>query len=204
MVKESQPTHPKRTNRGRESVEKLLISSACRLLSEKGPKSLSIRDIGQHAGVNHGQIHHYFGSKNNLLKAAIRKLADDHHQHHKELVLDGEFIPPPLSLSKDQDYIMAIVRCVIDGEMELATLELDDGESVPRNIMVRLAENLSKGKTPIEVKSALMISMAIEWGWAALAPYFLQVLEVDDAEIQEVQDAVGNAARSHIENIRNS
>ena len=121
------PESSKRTNLGRESVESLLISAASHLLSRQGPKTLSIRDIAKYAGVNHGQIHHYFGSKQNLLRAAIRNLAQDHHQHHSEFELDENFIPPPLSLSKDQDYIMAIVRCVIDGEMELATIELNDG-----------------------------------------------------------------------------
>ena len=49
--------------RGRKNVEKRLIDSASYLVGSVGPNQLTIRDIADHAGVNHAQIHHYFGGK---------------------------------------------------------------------------------------------------------------------------------------------
>ena len=50
-------------NKGRKSVEKRLIDSTEELVASISPNQLTIRDIADHAGVNHGQIHHYFGNK---------------------------------------------------------------------------------------------------------------------------------------------
>ena len=48
----------KSTYKGRKNVEKQLINSAAILVGSIGPNLLSIRDIADHAGVNHAQIHH--------------------------------------------------------------------------------------------------------------------------------------------------
>ena len=44
--------------KGRQNVEKKLIESAAVLVGAIGPNQLTIRDIADHAGVNHAQIHH--------------------------------------------------------------------------------------------------------------------------------------------------
>ena len=49
-----------------------------------GPNQLTIRDIADHAGVNHAQIHHYFGSKDGLLSATYNLLAFEHVEQLQE------------------------------------------------------------------------------------------------------------------------
>ena len=66
--------------RGRKNVEKRLIDSAAYLVGSVGPNQLTIRDIADHAGVNHAQIHHYFGGKKGLLIATYKQLAFEHVQ----------------------------------------------------------------------------------------------------------------------------
>ena len=68
----------KKATKGRHSVEKALINSAAELVGSVGPNQLSIRDIADHAGVNHAQIHHYFGGKQGLLEATYKQLAFQH------------------------------------------------------------------------------------------------------------------------------
>jgi TetR/AcrR family transcriptional regulator, repressor for neighboring sulfatase len=48
-----------------------LLESAIELFAHHGPASVSIRDVARHAGVNHGLVHRHFGSKDDLLAAAI-------------------------------------------------------------------------------------------------------------------------------------
>ena len=60
--------------RGRKNVEKRLIDSAAYLVGSVGPNQLTIRDVADHAGVNHAQIHHYFGGKQGLLIATYKNL----------------------------------------------------------------------------------------------------------------------------------
>ena len=64
--------------KGRANVEKQLINSAAELVGSIGPNQLSIRDIAEHANVNHAQIHHYFGGKQGLLEATYKQLAFEH------------------------------------------------------------------------------------------------------------------------------
>jgi AcrR family transcriptional regulator len=48
-----------------------LLASAIELFAQKGPASVSVRDLARHAGVNQALIYRHFGSKEGLLSAAI-------------------------------------------------------------------------------------------------------------------------------------
>jgi len=50
-----------------------ILRAAKDLLLKKGPIGLSIRSIAQYAGVNHGLLHHYFGSKEGVLAEMIKR-----------------------------------------------------------------------------------------------------------------------------------
>ncbi len=53
------------------STRGALLAAAVELFAERGPASVSIRDVARHAGVNHGLVHRHFGSKDDLLAEAI-------------------------------------------------------------------------------------------------------------------------------------
>lgn len=50
-----------------------LLQSAIVLFAERGPASVSVRDIARHAGVNQGLIYRHFGSKDALLAEALER-----------------------------------------------------------------------------------------------------------------------------------
>jgi AcrR family transcriptional regulator len=54
-----------------DSARDALLAAAVELFAERGPASVSIRDIARHAGVNHGLVHRHFGSRDDLLAEAI-------------------------------------------------------------------------------------------------------------------------------------
>jgi len=58
-----------------DTSEKILIGLKD-LLIEEGPSGLSIRNIAKKAGVNHGLVHHYFGSKENLMSEMLKRETD--------------------------------------------------------------------------------------------------------------------------------
>ncbi len=59
-----------RPPRGRASSERALVEAAVELFVDFGPNAVSVRAIAERAGVNHGLVHHYFGSKAALVQAA--------------------------------------------------------------------------------------------------------------------------------------
>ena len=51
-----------------------LLDATVAVLSEYGPAEASVKRIAETAGVNHGLVHHYFGSKERLLISALDAL----------------------------------------------------------------------------------------------------------------------------------
>lgn len=80
--------------RGRAASENALVSAAADLFEELGPHAVSVRAIAERAGVNHGLVHHYFGSKAGLVQAVLERLADESaaaiRERGVEAVIDPE------------------------------------------------------------------------------------------------------------------
>jgi AcrR family transcriptional regulator len=60
----------------RPAVEKKLLDAAERLLVDVGHAGITTRRLAQVAGVNHGLVHYYFGSNENLLIQALARFTD--------------------------------------------------------------------------------------------------------------------------------
>lgn len=181
-----------RGTRNRANSEERLIEAAAQLLGEVGPRSVSVRMIAERAGVNHGLVHHYFGGKDGLLRAAMTHLVQEHAAYAAERA-HGNPVPAPQALVNDPAYLRAIVRSVLDGELALARIEIEEGVSVPRNALLYLAEQSGETEPSLELKARLGIGMAMEMGWAALEPF---IFAVTDATTAEEQDALRRAART--------
>ena len=173
-----------RITRARIDSEEKLIIAAAELLGEVGPRTMSVRAIADRAGVNHGLVHHYFGGKDGLLRAAMKWLVEEHADFAKQQS-GGSPMPVPLALTSDQRYLRAVVRCVLDNEMELAQMELTAGVSVPRGALQHAVEMRKMGSADTQTKALLAIAMAMEMGWAVLEPFLFAVAEVNDADEQE-------------------
>lgn len=55
-----------------------LLRAAAELFSQQGVRATTVRQVARLAGVNHGLVHHYFGSKRALLEATLERLAAAH------------------------------------------------------------------------------------------------------------------------------
>lgn len=74
MVKSSTPVKPKRRSPiTRAEGERRLIEAAAQLVRERPYSEVGVRDIAALADVNHGFVHTWFGSKNDLLLAVVRQ-----------------------------------------------------------------------------------------------------------------------------------
>lgn len=173
-----------RPSRTRIDSEEKLIVAAADLLGEVGPRSMSVRAIADRAGVNHGLVHHYFGGKEGLLRAAMMRLVEEHAKFAKEKS-GGSPLPAPLALTSDQRYLRAVVRCVLDNEMELAQMELTMGVSVPRGALQHAVDIRKMDAADTETKALVTIGMAMEMGWAALEPFLFAVTDVKSEQEQE-------------------
>ncbi len=60
----------------RSAAETALLDAAEQLLVEVGYAGITTRRLAETAGVNHGLVHYYFGSNENLLLKALERFTD--------------------------------------------------------------------------------------------------------------------------------
>jgi AcrR family transcriptional regulator len=60
----------------RADAEQALLDAAERLLVEVGYAGITTRRLADEAGVNHGLVHYYFGSNENLLVRALERFTE--------------------------------------------------------------------------------------------------------------------------------
>jgi len=72
--KGARPAKEPKQKRSRAETEQKLIDVALDLIRDKGVLAgLNLREVAEGAGVNRGNIYHYFGSRQELLRAAISR-----------------------------------------------------------------------------------------------------------------------------------
>jgi len=69
----------------RSSAEEALLDAAERLLVEVGHAGITTRRLAETAGVNHGLVHYYFGSIENVLVRALERFTERLIARQREL-----------------------------------------------------------------------------------------------------------------------
>ena len=175
-------------SKGRQNVEKRLIESAAVLVGSIGPNQLSIRDIADHAGVNHAQIHHYFGGKDGLLIATYKLLAFEHiEQLQRRNVSPDNMIREPLG-DITNNYFKAITRAVLDNRMDLVRVQVDSNLSMSKKTLDQLVKLKNKKKPTADMKAAIALIMVLEFGLASMKPYIMEVLDISEEEMKKFMD----------------
>ncbi|MFK7896255.1 MAG: TetR family transcriptional regulator [Myxococcota bacterium] len=175
--------------RGSDAVKTALIEAACDMLGEVGPRALSIRNVAERAGVNHGQIHHYFGGKRGLLRAAMASLAAEHWENALARS-GGDPVPPPLSLEEDARYWQAICRSVIEGDLDLARVAMDEGVSVPQRAFSMIRDKNQIGEDDLEAKAKFAYLVVGQLGWVAFEEYLMRLVGVEEGDRHEFREHV--------------
>src|SRR6185312_7356817 len=79
----SAPSTPKTP--ARAAAEEALLDAAERLLAGAGYAAVTTRRLAEEAGVNHGLVHYYFGSNENLLVRALERFTERLIARQREL-----------------------------------------------------------------------------------------------------------------------
>ena len=69
----------------RAAAEEALLDAAERLLVDVGYAGITTRRLADEAGVNHGLVHYYFGSNENLLVQALERFTERLISRQREL-----------------------------------------------------------------------------------------------------------------------
>ena len=77
------PSAPKTP--ARAAAEEALLDAAERLLASSGYPGVTTRRLAEEAGLNHGLVHYYFGSNENLLVRALERFTERLIARQREL-----------------------------------------------------------------------------------------------------------------------
>jgi AcrR family transcriptional regulator len=69
----------------RTNAEEALLDAAERLLADAGYAAITTRRLAEEAGVNHGLVHYYFGSIENVLVQALERFTERLIARQREL-----------------------------------------------------------------------------------------------------------------------
>ena len=74
----------------RAVAEDALLDAAERLLVDVGHAGITTRRLAEEAGVNHGLVHYYFGSNENLLARALERFTERLIERQREMYASDE------------------------------------------------------------------------------------------------------------------
>jgi AcrR family transcriptional regulator len=167
------PDKPKRT-RSREATTAAIMAAATRAFAEVGYDAATTRGIAERAGVSEGLIHRYFGSKEGLLVAMMRKFLED-SASQPSLRPGGKDLAPAIerffleSLLHHDDAVDAmrvlVSRAIIDPKVGAMM-----GEDIAQRHVPGIAEPLSAAGHQ-NVESAAFVLSAFSFVLGFMAPH---------------------------------
>lgn len=165
---ESAPDEPARVW---ESSAQALIDAAVELFAERGPNEVSVRQIARHAGVNHGLVHYYFGSKSGLVTAVLDHLARARERRTGTPLADAlPRLDLPFTISADDRmHLRVLARVVLDGALTPDTQS--DFPVVER--LTRVARELY-GLEADTARLRATQALALLLGWLLFEPWLLR------------------------------
>ena len=191
----SDSTESGTSKRGRTEVR--IMDAAAQLFAERGANGVSVRDVAERAGVSHALVHRYFGSKDDLVRAAIlqarTKLADAARQAHDA----DEFVDALLDAGLEDPLIARM--------MMRSTLEGWSGEQIdPHYPIVGSGITLLRqngipdvaGQTqPFDPRIVMGGVAALVLGWTTAEPRFVQSAGLEDDDLTHVRGEIKRLMR---------
>lgn len=155
----------------REEGERRLATAALQLIQTRPFSEVSVRDIAEVADVNHGFVHTWFGSKNDLLARVARYLLH-------EVTIDLEKEPPgEPTVGLFDDRIQLAVRL-------LMWLHLEGYDPAPGMDMaifetLRTRYREVEGLTEADADTAAATAIALGIGIGTFSPIVKDIAKVD-------------------------
>ncbi len=171
----------------REQTMDTLMDAALRLLGDRSESAISVRDIGAEAGANHGLIHHYFGSKDQLFRAALLRASRTFYEDQpQELQIAWIF-----RFFRERPEILRILaRAMLDGPKDVQDLLVPPPERLAHwvtQLQGALDQITPDNATPINAYVLDSLGIAAIMGWFLFRPLLCRALNLPDNAEEEIE-----------------
>ena len=179
----------RRARRSRDEVSEALLEAAAALAGERGSGHVTVRDIAARAGVNTTLVHRYYGSKQNLMRAAMQHAQKRLAARIEEVpdVVEGAAAIVHATL-RERELIATLVRATLDGMF--ADIPADDPA------MAALRERFGRegaargGEGRHDPRAVLACLTAATVGYAVLGDYIRHGSGLDGCTDDEAEAMV--------------
>jgi AcrR family transcriptional regulator len=175
--------------RSREQVSQALIDAAASLMADHASGRVTVRDIAGLADVNPTFVHRYFGSKRNLMRAAIER-ADQHVVARIEEMPDVVTGGPAVfhAALQETEIVAALARAKLDGVLD----DLPAGRAAAGALLERFVSELegsqTRGRHDPRVVVACLTSATM--GYALFGPFLRRGVGLDEESDAGVEAAM--------------
>jgi AcrR family transcriptional regulator len=152
-----------------EETRAALITALIALLDAKSAAAISVREVAARAGVNHGLVHRYFGSKAGLVAAAVQAMSAE--LHAGDPALAGMSAATFATLRKNPAIARLVARTCLDGPRDLLALASPPRERLEEIVApIRAALARSPLAAHIDPYVINALASAAFLGWFAFKP----------------------------------
>ena len=164
---------------GREGAIEALIAAARELFAERGPSAASLRDVARRAGVNHGLIHHYIGSRDDLLRLVFTVSMDQARAEVEGSADAAAGLGALRNLGAgSSEYTRLLAWALLEGYDPKAF----HGRSSALDAIVAASENDSR-----QLRVALAMAMVQTLGWKLFGSYVLAAAGFDGEDEHDLR-----------------
>jgi AcrR family transcriptional regulator len=153
--------------RGPDQEAEALLTAAAKLFSERGPQNVSVRQIGQSAGVDQNLLAHYFGSKDGLVNAVLDRSAAEIRTAVAALEQNGGDLDDLLGDNSAIDRHARVVAHLVLDWRDPASLQ---SEFPASELMVSRVQRLTGLDEPAARRRVAQV-LALILGWRLYAPF---------------------------------
>lgn len=159
---------------GREGAIAAIVAAATELFTEQGPAATSLRDVARRAGVNHGLIHHYIGSRDDLLHLVFATVSE---RARAGVVQADDPVEALRALRRQgagrDGYARLLAWAILEGRDPAAF----HGRSPALDAVVDAGGSDSR-----ELRVAVAMAMVQSLGWKLFGDYVRVAVGLDDAD----------------------
>lgn len=179
----------------RRQTSDRILDAATELFAARNPNDVTVREIAEKAGVTHALVHQYFGSKDDLLNAVIRRVATDRTTIVRESAALNDALQVLVrQILTNRIHTKTLVRSAMDG---VEYLSLKDRIPTGRALIKLADETAASGARPAEpprdVDTHVLIAAIsmMSLGWGAIEDWVWPVYDLDPADKEDIYRQLG-------------
>jgi TetR/AcrR family transcriptional regulator, repressor for neighboring sulfatase len=184
----------RRPRRSREDVSNALIDAAAALFAERPSGRVTVRDIAARADVNPTFVHRYFGSKHNLMRAAMERAQRHVAATVEEMpdVVEGAAAVVHATL-QEREFIAALARATLDGVFDELPATSPGMAALLERFRSELESGAVSGRHDPRIIVACLTSATV--GYALLGRYIRHGVGLDTETDDRVEAALVEVLR---------